>query len=176
MQPQVYNATKSLQCSHKFTMQPKVYNAATSLQCSQNFPVQWLVKWLLLWLLLVMTYDITKAYIFVFLLYFQQFINESPFFFSQDYFPAVFSVFVSSWFINCFFHLVSNLFCNLLCYAVFLGPPFLLLLVSTLYIETRLLRWVAFNCFVLLSAVWVLPSLARATSLTPFCFTGFSNL
>ena len=40
MQPKVYNATKSLQCSHKFTMQPQVYNAAISLQCNQKFTMQ----------------------------------------------------------------------------------------------------------------------------------------
>jgi len=126
-------------------------------QCDQNIMVHWLfllVLWFMTW---------QRCILLLVLLFFQKFINELPFFFSQDYFPTVSYVLISSWFINWFFHLVRNLFCNLLCYAVFLGPPFLLLLVSTLYVETSSLLCVALNCFVLLPVMWVLTSLAVAT-------------
>jgi len=78
--PLGYSVPTWLQRSHLVTTSPHGYNVPKTLQFNdfnEMTPV-----------LLVMTYDMTKAFVFL-CLYFQKFINELSFFFSQDYFPAV---------------------------------------------------------------------------------------
>ena len=93
----------------------------------------------------------TKA---LFLLYFQEFFNEFPFFSSQDYFPTVSLCLPqrNSWYFPWYVHS-----CNLLRYSILVAACPLCTLRPVHCFGLH------FNCFVLLPVAWVLTSLARDT-------------
>jgi len=74
MPPKCGNATNMWQRHQNVAMPPECGNATKMWQCHQNVATPPTCSGSLT-LLLVMIYDMTKAYIFVFLLYFQEFIN-----------------------------------------------------------------------------------------------------
>ena len=159
--PLGYNVPTWLQRSHMVTTFPHGYNVPKTLQFNdfdEMTPA----------LLLVMTCDMTKAYIFVFLM-FPGIHQWVPFLLESRLPPSSFLVFAAWWclvFPMVFQQLVLRLILDvpsMFSSAISLDIPFLLLLIPTLYIETGLLLWAAFNCFVLLPAMWVLTGLAMAT-------------